>query len=406
MQNTDVSTEDPLFQSETQMITQSWGESMEISIWEDFELLPKPLTWSEADSREEDPLQYSAEREFRTSSNFGLDRLLHNEGSPLDEWQYGEWQYVQRRLMRELKDLVSRSYVPEFGDGGPRPLRLWQKDSAVHNTASLPVDNKICPTPAPDYDYTGLADIDEIRILDLLPGQGTEPLSFNLRSCHLNDPATNYEAFSYVWGTEMVDVVCDGNRFSFPHSLYRALVGSRDSTQVRSVWADAICINQKDDQEKSHQVRMMRRIFKQARRVLIWLDEGDAHVAQIAFELAGRVHQGQLQDIPPPQSPIWGVLVRLFDKEWFSRIWCLQEPSCPPEPAGRHPDGTPTAPKRYPAGATGRLVCTQKWPAVRFCFRESCFLSETVFGSLISYLLFLRIGYRGRSGNPSSFTPI
>ncbi|POS71429.1 hypothetical protein DHEL01_v210177 [Diaporthe helianthi] len=123
----------------------------------------------------------------------------------------------------------------------------------------------------------------------------------------------------------MVDVTICGNRFTFPHSLYRALLRLRNSTEVRPVWADAICINQRDDQEKSHQVRKMRSIFKQAHRVLIWLDEKNSHVAQVAFELAGRIHQGKLQAIPPPQSAIWGALIRLFDKDWFRRIWCLQE---------------------------------------------------------------------------------
>lgn len=303
-------------------VTQAPGPGIAISIWENFRELPKPLGWSEADSREYYLPQDSAEWE-RTWSNVGLDSLLRYDGGP-GSLPVNEWKHTHDGVTLDLKELVSRPCVPGFEDG-PRPLRLWEKASSVHNSTRFPMDSKTYPVSVPDYVYTPLRNDDEIRILDILPGEGNDPLAFNLRTVNLLDPATKYEALSYVWGTAMVDVVCEGKRFSFPHSLYRALVALRDCTEVRSIWADSICINQKNDQEKSRQVRMMRKIFRQAHRVLIWLDERDSHVAQVTFELAGRLHQRQLRNIPPPQSPIWGVFIRLFDNKWFSRIWCLQE---------------------------------------------------------------------------------
>lgn len=322
-QHSDTSTEDLLFQSArwlkpsselNRTVFQAPFPNPLTKVWETFRELPKPLSWSQDDPRGKEPPQDSAEW-VRMWKAAGLDSFFRDQkGSPIERWQS-----VQARSILNLEELVSRPYDPVFEDG-PQPLLLWRK-----RLGSVP-GNTTYPEPAAEYySYPAVADNDEIRMLDLLPGQGAEPLAFKLRSSHLNDPATQYEALSYAWGNQMVDVISDGNRFSFPHSLYRALLGLRDPTQIRPVWADAICINQKDDKEKSHQVRMMRRIFKQANRVLIWLDERDAHVAQVAFELAGRIHRGQLQDIPPPQSPIWGVLVRLFDKVWFSRIWVLQE---------------------------------------------------------------------------------
>lgn len=296
---------------------QAPGPGIATSIWENFRELPKPLSWSEADSREHYLPPDSADWE-RIWSNTGLDSQSHHEQG--SHWDWEEW----KGHMLNLKDLRRTPYVPGFGDG-PRPRRLWQRASAVHDRTSFPMDYHIYPMSVPDYVYTPLRNDDEIRIMDLLPGQGSQPLAFNLRSGRLRDGETKYEALSYVWGTEMVDVVCYGKQFSFPHSLYRALVALRDSTQVRSVWADSVCINQKNDQEKSHQVRMMRRIFKQAHQVLIWLDERDAHFAPVAFDLAERLRQGQLQDIPPPRSPMWHVFLRLFDNKWFTRIWCLQE---------------------------------------------------------------------------------
>jgi hypothetical protein len=39
------------------------------------------------------------------------------------------------------------------------------------------------------------------------------------------------------------------------------------------LWADTICINQTDDQEKSLQVPLIAKIYGQAEEVLIWLGD-------------------------------------------------------------------------------------------------------------------------------------
>ena len=45
----------------------------------------------------------------------------------------------------------------------------------------------------------------------------------------------------------------------------------------RTLWIDAICINQSDDVEKSQQVQLMRGIYATADHVLIWTGEEDEH---------------------------------------------------------------------------------------------------------------------------------
>lgn len=264
-------------------VMQSPGPWIIADRWEVFRKLPKPVSWSEAEILAKEPQE------------------------PV------QWEGVQAKAVLDFSELVSRSYIPDFQDG-PQPLNVWNKR---HNLAE--------PVSAPAYAYTALGAEDEVRVLDIHPGQGTDPLAFSLRSTRLDDSRTNYEALSYAWGWMMVEIVHEERSISMPQNLYRALLSLRDPTRPRSVWADALCINQNDEQEKSRQVRMMGRIFKQARQVLIYLDEGDAHVAPMAFDLARRIRQGQLESVPPPDSPMWGVLVRLFDKAWFGRLWCLQE---------------------------------------------------------------------------------
>ncbi len=49
----------------------------------------------------------------------------------------------------------------------------------------------------------------------------------------------------------------------------------------RRLWADQICINQKDVEEKNSQVVMMGDIYRNARRTLIWIGQGDEDVTAV-----------------------------------------------------------------------------------------------------------------------------
>lgn len=44
------------------------------------------------------------------------------------------------------------------------------------------------------------------------------------------------------------------------------------------LWTDALCINQRDSEERSQQVRKMQSIFAYACRILLWPGEGDSMV--------------------------------------------------------------------------------------------------------------------------------
>jgi hypothetical protein len=88
------------------------------------------------------------------------------------------------------------------------------------------------------------------------------------------DDAPKYEALSYTWGVSepTTQIIVDGQPFWITRNLAAALhhlTGHRDLI----LWVDAICINQKDNAEKSWQVRQMQQVYQQANRVLVWLGE-------------------------------------------------------------------------------------------------------------------------------------
>ncbi|POS71068.1 hypothetical protein DHEL01_v210532 [Diaporthe helianthi] len=160
------------------------GPNMMTRVWETFRRLPKPITWSEADPSKEESPQDSEEWE-RLWTDAGLDSFFHDYQRyrcPPKE----RWKVVQARPMLNLEELVLRPYDPAFEDG-PEPLLIWRK-----RRESIP-GSTTYPAPAAEhYVYEALPDNDEIRILDLLPGQGTEPLAFKLRSGNLDDPAIKW----------------------------------------------------------------------------------------------------------------------------------------------------------------------------------------------------------------------
>jgi hypothetical protein len=121
-----------------------------------------------------------------------------------------------------------------------------------------------------------------IRLLDLssvLPGE-QEPLQGNLRVVSLDRgymPPT-YEALSYVWGEDSDSlsrhISCSGVEIPITRNCYDALRTLHRHFGVRSIWVDAICINQDNVEEKEHQIPLMRDIYGSARRVFIWLGNG------------------------------------------------------------------------------------------------------------------------------------
>lgn len=91
------------------------------------------------------------------------------------------------------------------------------------------------------------------------------------------DDNPEYETISYVWGDAKLRKPIDVNesRIQVTVNLLSALRRFRYRDRPRVLWTDAACINQGDKDERSSQVRLMWRIYKDYWEVLIWLGEED-----------------------------------------------------------------------------------------------------------------------------------
>lgn len=122
------------------------------------------------------------------------------------------------------------------------------------------------------YEYKPLKDAREIRVLHLAPGTGE--VRFTLQTVHL-DADPEYEAISYCWGdaSNLQTVHCEDKTLQVTPSLFTALRRLRLPDRPRTLWADAVCINQADFGEKGAQVKLMSQIYSKTWRILIWLGE-------------------------------------------------------------------------------------------------------------------------------------
>jgi Heterokaryon incompatibility protein (HET) len=144
-----------------------------------------------------------------------------------------------------------------------------------------------------EYEYLRL-DVNEIRILEILPGEDSEPVVCQLKHFFIDELPT-YSALSYTWGDELTSefVLIDGKRLGIKPNLDAALREFRRTpvefetadTEEKSmgkfpaleyhgtslIWIDAICINQKSNEERNAQVKLMKEIYKRANGLVVWL---------------------------------------------------------------------------------------------------------------------------------------
>lgn len=120
------------------------------------------------------------------------------------------------------------------------------------------------------------ADRKEIRVLDILPLDSPDPrLKANLRVVSLLDKPY-YAAVSYVWGNQNDTrrIWVNGLAVDVTVSLKEVLTLLREPGDLSAtVWADAVCINQADLKERGDQVVLMNSIYREAKRVHIWLGQ-------------------------------------------------------------------------------------------------------------------------------------
>jgi len=195
-----------------------------------------------------------------------------------------------------------------------------------------------------NYEYDTLPSDGSMRIITLLPDRYIEEIRCHLDTVEIAVVENTYEAISYVWGNpeNTVDITCNGRRASITVNLADALRTIRDLEKPKRLWVDSICINQKNDEEKGHQVKRMGNVYENAKRVLVWLGHDKEGIAKDCFRLIQETNKymdkqleqyGDELDIPTIVKPYpicndktrWAKVQKLNALPWFKRVWVIQE---------------------------------------------------------------------------------
>ncbi|KAF2874321.1 heterokaryon incompatibility protein-domain-containing protein [Massariosphaeria phaeospora] len=166
------------------------------------------------------------------------------------------------------------------------------------------------------------------------------------------EEATGFVALSYCWNTNhnapktIVSPVGDlpfgwvrtVEQFPLPTSgsMFQAALGERYESE--GLWFDQVCINQEDEAEKAAALGAIDTIYKNARVVIIALDDITASKEEAEF-LQQYLRQYASSDLPIEQQPNQGLeppfllqhapfrsfLERVLSSTWFERAWCAHE---------------------------------------------------------------------------------
>lgn len=160
-------------------------------------------------------------------------------------------------------------------------------------------------------------DVNEIRLITLLPSDDTGVVSCNFKHVSLINPP-EFSALSYCWGDPDItrEIFINGKPFPVTTNLESALrhLGVKGYTQL---WVDAICINQADKAEKSQQLLWMGSIYRRAKEVVAWIGEEDLDSnAAIDFIKS----QEEVKSLQPLPSTNVNQIIKLVERPYWKRV--------------------------------------------------------------------------------------
>jgi hypothetical protein len=192
----------------------------------------------------------------------------------------------------------------------------------------------------------------EIRMLVINNAGDDGKLQCTLQYTSLVNPGP-YSALSYRWGdpTNTKQITVDNSPVEVGANLESAL-RQLQSHGYKRIWADALCINQSDLEERGLQVRNMQQIYSKAQSVVAWIGNDEENIAtaivylletrgfewlpakrETAFGILSKEQVRQTQLRLGVHSSIadqwkqqrWRIFGDFFNLDYWTRVWVIQE---------------------------------------------------------------------------------
>jgi hypothetical protein len=179
--------------------------------------------------------------------------------------------------------------------------------------------------------YNPLLEKDEIRLLRLEPGVGAAHVKFSLFHARLGKSPT-YDAVSYMWGHDggpgktktALSAIGGPRAIQVQENLGNALKHLRLKDKARTLWVDAICVDQANDDERGHQIAQMGKIYSQATTVRVWLGMPD-ELSRKAFQFLGNPRMLRKLKNGIIEVDGWEAVASLCRRKYWERLWIIQE---------------------------------------------------------------------------------
>jgi hypothetical protein len=160
-----------------------------------------------------------------------------------------------------------------------------------------------------------------IRLVRILPDPSFDGhIQLEIRHASIDSA---YDCLSYVWGEEKtLRCIRLGGRLFHVHQNLHAFLGSarkKPHICTKWLWIDALCIDQSNNSERSHQVQQMGHIFSRAVKVISWLGD-DERIAQFLRES----YQPVRMDVVYSATSRLGC-AEFFESKYWTRAWITQE---------------------------------------------------------------------------------
>ncbi|PVI01867.1 hypothetical protein DM02DRAFT_560828 [Periconia macrospinosa] len=218
-----------------------------------------------------------------------------------------------------------------------------------------------------EYRYAPLSGPRSIRLVRIHHGADTDVVTCDVFEVSLDNQPV-FEALSYTWDLdpewswtklEIVEdkkkeerpILCNGKTMHISMNLYHALTEFRRRRWTLPIWADQICINQNDREEKISQIAIMVDIYRSAACVNVWLGKvtnvmssAVDFMESLPEELAKPVQRSQTSESTGSMSAVtrafgnislvagslgdhyhWLQVIFVLGRQWFARAWTLQE---------------------------------------------------------------------------------
>ena len=140
----------------------------------------------------------------------------------------------------------------------------------------------------------------------------------------------------HTWGSgeKTHEILPLGARCAVSSVVHEILQGRRSVWTTMWLWINYLCINLQDGEERNEQIQLMRDIYRNALRVLVWLGAlDDAHLGiKFLGDLRWMIdmHNISAEELhekfkAKDRDQQRLAVIKLLGHPWFNRVWIIQE---------------------------------------------------------------------------------